>query len=223
MDSIRECSVLACSSAVDARGLCSSHYARLKRYGDPLGRPVKVVNTCGVDACDRPSVSWGYCGMHSQRYYHHGDPLASFKRRRSNCRVDDCPELTKGHGYCAKHLRRLKSNGDPAIARSGGRPTLDEHPRWAAIHKRVQRAKGAAVEHQCVDCGGRADEWSYDNADPDELRDRRLNIAYSLSIDHYEPRCIKCHRAFDAAHRRNRKNNNQFRPTAIDTIAHERL
>lgn len=33
------CTVEGCTSATTARGLCNSHYARMKRYGDPLGSP----------------------------------------------------------------------------------------------------------------------------------------------------------------------------------------
>ena len=201
MDSIRLCSVAACSSKADARGLCSSHYARLKRYGDPLGQPVKAAKVCAVDDCSRGAISWGYCNMHAQRYYKHGDPLTTTPRTRNPCSVEDCFELAKGRGYCNKHLKRVRNHGSPLVVLAGGRPTDGLHPGWAAIHKRVSRLRGKASGYPCVDCGGAASEWSYDNKDPDHLVDPRLKIAYSLSTNHYVPRCIPCHRAFDANHR----------------------
>jgi len=56
-------------------------------------------------------------------------------------------------------------------------------------HLRVQRARGSANEHACVDgCGRQAEEWAQihgtDGADP----------------EHYVPRCVKCHRAYDGTH-----------------------
>lgn len=36
---MRTCSVDTCERPHHAKGLCSGHYSRLKRHGDPLGRP----------------------------------------------------------------------------------------------------------------------------------------------------------------------------------------
>lgn len=203
MDSIRECSVEGCPTPRDARGYCPSHYNRWKRYGDPLGSPApRERRVCEIDSCDRKSRNWGLCNMHGQRFYKHGDPLAVKTRTRSECSVDGCSTPAKGRGYCAKHLSRLKNAGSPHVVRNGGRPTKGDHPGWSAIHLRVRNARGRAATHACVDCLGEAAEWSYDNADPNELIDVSLNIPYSLSIEHYQPRCIPCHRAFDARARK---------------------
>lgn len=77
---------------------------------------------------------------------------------------------------------------------------------YRAIHKRVQRARGAAGDHWCVTCGYAADEWSYDHNDPDEIeavtaRGRACKI--SLDVQRYEPRCAACHVRFDAGKPRN--------------------
>lgn len=54
-----------------------------------------------------------------------------------------------------------------------------------------------------MDCGRLAAEWSYNNADPDELYystgSGKSPIAYSLDLTNYDPRCISCHRTFDSA------------------------
>ena len=59
---------------------------------------------------------------------------------------------------------------------------------------------GAASEHDCVDCGGSAYQWSYDHSDPDErvaTEPPLTGIAYSLNPEHYSPRCVPCHKRFD--------------------------
>lgn len=78
------------------------------------------------------------------------------------------------------------------------------HPGYSAAHQRIVAERGKASMHHCVDCGGTADEWSYDHADPNPLvetlrgwnRDPR-EVSYSASPDHYDPRCRDCHARFD--------------------------
>lgn len=55
-----------------------------------------------------------------------------------------------------------------------------------------------ASQHQCTDCGVTAQHWSYDYSDPNERRAPE-GTPYSLDLDHYVPRCISCHRRYDAA------------------------
>ena len=84
------------------------------------------------------------------------------------------------------------------------------HPNWkgddcsyAAAHMRVVTRRGKAREHTCVDCGARADEWSYNHADPDEQvyhfaqGNKVQDIAYSPRPEFYEPRCKACHTTLD--------------------------
>lgn len=63
---------------------------------------------------------------------------------------------------------------------------------YQATHLRL----GAAAEHSCVDCGGNAQEWSYEGGCPDEKRGKS-GSPYCTHADHYQPRCTKCHRAYD--------------------------
>ena len=79
------------------------------------------------------------------------------------------------------------------------RPNTDQ-PKYMAAHARVWAAKGAAADQRCIDCGGRAQQWSYDHEDPNEFR-RPDGAPYSGDPVHYDARCIPCHRRFDALHR----------------------
>ena len=60
----------------------------------------------------------------------------------------------------------------------------------------MRRDQGPASTHTCVDCAAPAAQWSYDHADPDEMYTPE-GYAYSLKGDHYHPRCVPCHKAFD--------------------------
>ena len=115
------------------------------------------------------------------------------------CAVEGCSACVLAKDLCVMHYGRVRKHGDPHRVDPGGRPTKGEHPGWAAVHKRLDRTRGKATGYTCVDCAGRAREWSYDNADPNELRElvKRWSLRYSLDPSHYVPRCTPCHRRFD--------------------------
>lgn len=102
---------------------------------------------------------------------------------------------------------RFKKHGDAAlVGKPGVQPGTrerDANPNWRgeaigyeAAHARVEADRGRACEHSCIDCGGRAENWSYDHADPNELRNAR-GLPYSPHTMHYAPRCLSCHARFD--------------------------
>lgn len=76
-------------------------------------------------------------------------------------------------------------------------PQLSYH----AAHTQVSKIRGRARHHQCIECGNPARQWSYDHIDPDEL-ESPTGLQYSVDPDHYDPRCMTCHRTFDRQHRR---------------------
>lgn len=71
-----------------------------------------------------------------------------------------------------------------------------ETPSYFTVHWRLTQAYGAASAQRCADCGGPASDWSYDNADPDEVVSA-AHLRYSYNLEHYQPRCKPCHRVFD--------------------------
>lgn len=116
------------------------------------------------------------------------------------CTVTDCDRNYHARGMCLTHYLRWRRSGntdDPAAAKRK-RPTS-----YTGIHAALKRDRGPASLHACVDCGGTADAWSYDYADPDERtagpKDRFS--PYSLNQDHYQPRCQDCHNRFDLQQR----------------------
>lgn len=120
------------------------------------------------------------------------------------CGYPGCGRKHESRGYCKTHANmdrkgiELHPIGKPAHLRSGS-----ENPVWrgqdityVSAHQRVHRALGKATNHECVDCGFQAHEWSYIGGDPNERVDPR-NRAYSADPDFYRPRCRRDHRHFD--------------------------
>ena len=165
------------------------------------------MSTCVIEGCDRRRAGRGWCKMHWHRWRRHGDPTKVLVagvdfNQKSPCSVEDCDRLAHAHGFCMTHLTRWRKHGDPLfVAPILGRPLVGEVPTFAAIHKRLSRKRGSAREYPCVDCGDRAAEWSYMGGDPNELRGRsgRSVVPYSLDLSLYAPRCVRCHRIFDAS------------------------
>lgn len=62
-----------------------------------------------------------------------------------------------------------------------------ENPGYAAVHDRLQTDRGKAGMFECADCGGRAEEWSYEGEG-----------SYSADLTLYVARCVPCHRRRDA-------------------------
>lgn len=113
-DSKRICSVDGCDKVSQTRGLCGAHYHRLKRYGDPEGKPLvteKVIPPCLVDGCDKLAEKRGYCTSHYERNRRHGSPTGGgighgdalrFLRDNVNFYGDNCltwPFATNPKGY----------------------------------------------------------------------------------------------------------------------------
>lgn len=60
-----------------------------------------------------------------------------------------------------------------------------EDPTLVAVHQRLRDGVGSAKNFPCVDCEGVAKDWS------------RIHGKSGKSLDHYKPRCRKCHMSYD--------------------------
>lgn len=160
-------------------------------------------NVCTVDGCGRKPAGGGLCKMHWKRNKKYGDPLgkSDYKPIKQDCGVQGCERPYHANGYCASHEYRNARYGDPlheGIGRHTGRHRLDV-PSYDGMHKRIFYDRGKASQFKCVDCGIRAQEWSYEGGDPNELVGLvgRSLLAYSTDQAFYAPRCVKCHRKKD--------------------------
>jgi polyferredoxin len=86
--------------------------------------------------------------------------------------------VPEGHGlYCSKSCA-IKSW-------SSKERTAD--PVYSTRHSRVLKARGKAGDQACADCGQQAREWS------------QVHGTSGDDPEHYEPRCARCHHAYDGA------------------------
>ena len=157
----------------------------------PCGKPVKV----GPNG--RPNGK-GMCSMHYERTRRLGSPWAVSKVT-FHCSIDDCSNAHYGNGFCNKHYVRMWRNGtlETKIAVPG-----HENPSYNTMHKRVKYARGAASEHDCVDCGDQAYHWSYNHSGEMELEEApkgKYLFRYGTDVMDYEARCVPCHKKFDLA------------------------
>jgi hypothetical protein len=73
-------------------------------------------------------------------------------------------------------------------------------PTYRAVHRALQRDRGPASSHRCVDCRAVARDWSLDRYADGDLIDPR-GCHYSTELDRYVPRCRPCHVRRDRARR----------------------
>lgn len=70
------CTIDGCSNKLLARGFCSTHYLRWRKYGDPsivLETHVRG-RICSVPGCGRKHDSHGYCETHARQFKQYGTP-----------------------------------------------------------------------------------------------------------------------------------------------------
>lgn len=201
-----DCSIDGCDGTAKTRGWCQAHYMRWRATGD-VG-PALVVRrtrgrTCSVEGCSRPHRGRGFCDGHLRRYLSTGVPgPAEFEPRRpgATCSVEGCDGPHAGRGLCDKHLQRLRSTGDPLTPLPERGPTwTGDNATYNAVHLRLRIARGPAANLPCAHCGGTADHWAYDHAEPNERRDEK-GRPYSTDLARYLPLCKTCHRRFDVEH-----------------------
>lgn len=147
------CSVQGCGRSCDtasggSKGLCSPHYQRLKRHGDPLagGKPRSRGRLCSVEGCNKKHSGHGYCQAHLLRFKKYGDATAHDEKHA--CRIrwieenkdyagDDClkwPFTVSSHGRGTVYGSKYGCNSAPkamCIAAHGEPPS----PESVAAHR----------------------------------------------------------------------------------------
>lgn len=216
------CKFENCNKKSRPSGWCTKHHDRIRLTGTPWrlcmdcgtnlpedsGRARRCercdeANVCTVEDCNRKPVGNGLCKMHWKRNNRYGDPLgkSDFKQIKRDCQVPGCARPYHANGYCSSHEYKNARYGDPlheGIGSHTGRHRM-EAPSYSGMHKRIFYDRGSASQFKCVDCGGRAQEWSYDGSDPNELMElvRGSLLAYSTDQSFYSARCVRCHRKKD--------------------------
>ena len=171
----RTCSITDCSkpTRTPAAGLCSAHYMKWYRHGDPEYKP-----------------SWPHRDLAGQTF---GNltPI-SIKGGVWHCQCS-CGNTRSARSYELLNGLALACSDKAVHARQ-------EVVQYDSAHGRLRTDRGKASDHRCVDCGSAAQHWSYNHDDPDELTSTRgpsFGLQYSLKQDSYSPRCVPCHKTYD--------------------------
>jgi hypothetical protein len=71
---MNSCKAKQCEQRSIGKGLCRTHYMRLKRYGDIMeDKPIRQIrDTCTVTGCVKKHHANGLCGMHWNRKHRYG-------------------------------------------------------------------------------------------------------------------------------------------------------
>ena len=169
-------------------------------------------DTCTVAECDKPIKRRALCYGHYMKAWRYGTPTPTFDPKYADLKGRTFGELTvtQRHGKawlcaCSCGTQSVVRTGDlnrGSAQTCGDRAThrRSDDIGYATAHDRVRRDRGRIASHSCVDCGGRAQHWSYDHEDPDQMFAMNISanpVAYSNKPEHYEPRCVSCHKRFD--------------------------
>jgi hypothetical protein len=175
--------------------------------------------TCDLEECDRPVTRTGLCYGHYMKQWRYGDPRYQAAPRHSDLTGRRFGSLialayepktattraSKWRCLCDCGTTRVRASDlNRGTVQTCGdvRHQLEPIVGYTAAHDRVTREHGPARDHACTDCGQPAAQWSYDHADPDERIAEAIKGAppYSLKLEHYQARCIPCHKRFDLDH-----------------------
>lgn len=171
-------------------GLCEMHYYRLRRTGTTDARPVVYADPA-IEAAHKERKPKGLKRVRS---------LEPRLRIAGECQAPDCskPMGVAKTRLCRMHDLRLRKYGDINRDNCGPQNRLwtGDAATAGAVHQRLRKARGKAKSWSCTDCARPAAHWSYDHLDPNERPDPEKG-PYSLDLDHYFPRCVRCHKRFD--------------------------
>lgn len=196
----RICTSAGCSTMVGlsgARGMCPRHYRFWRKT-----QPPPPTRPCVLDGCIKPQVGNGHCAMHRNRLMRTG----SFELRpkvQKVCWADGCEAFGRSYGLCSKHGARWYRNGR-IEALNGVEARGEKSSQWAGdavtyrtVHSRLNQCYGKASGYRCEDCGGRAQQWSYDGRSDREQIDPKNHMRYTTDLEHYASRCLRCHHRYD--------------------------
>lgn len=168
--------------------------------------------TCKVENCEKPLKQRGFCYAHYMKNWRYGTPTPVHGPKWIDIRGQRFGTLVvvdrvgrQWRCLCDCGNERLANAG--CLNREGARNTcgvegahMRRYVGYGAAHERVRRSRGDARSHPCVDCGAPARHWAYDHSDPDEMTQdvgSKSLVAYSVKVEHYDPRCVPCHKRFD--------------------------
>lgn len=137
------CTIVNCFSKAICKGLCSKHYSRLQRHGDPLYDHTlhyRKDKPCAVPGCAGKVHALGWCGKHLMNWRRHGDStFINPKCNRSQKWTTD-----RAHASTAR-WKRLNRKSYNAYLASVKKKNKQATPQW------LDRRPLADVYKNCPD------------------------------------------------------------------------
>lgn len=199
-----------CGGRAKSIGLCPKHWHQRKRHGgDVAPRTCKQCGKPYQESASGRGKARATCSETCREERNSALHRARLDRlNQTHCSVDECdlPIRSSGAIWCEMHYVRVRQQGKPGEAASRVGRSGEEHHAWAgdeigyrAAHNRIERLRGIASSHSCVDCGDRAEHWSYNHSGVKERWGyaNGCYLPYSTDVHAYDARCRTCHRAFD--------------------------
>lgn len=137
------CSVEGCPTKHYARDLCSKHYQRWQKYGDPT---FKRDLSCSISGCDAQRIGRGWCSVHYQRWAKYGDPKAILVNKIEG-------EIEEAFwGYVEKtescwHWIGSKNGGGYGYLRVEGASIKAHRTSWEMVNGKIP--DGMVIDHIC--------------------------------------------------------------------------
>lgn len=154
------CSIADCEKPVfvKIRGWCSAHYAKWRKYGDPLARRYGLPRQpCAVTSCSQPGTQGrghGWCETHYRRYQRHGSPHVASRivgddvaRFETYLRLGAVPEHAPELGACWLWTGPVTKDGY-GVMQVGDLPTASAH-RWSYRHHVADLLDDLELDHLC--------------------------------------------------------------------------
>lgn len=151
---------------------------------------------CWIKGCTHRAASQiqgDFCKRHKYRWMKYGEPTRDDARESDLCCIVRCDQALWSLDLCVNHYLWY-SNRRKTV------PWMVDDGGYQRAHNRVRAARGYADSHACVDCGGKAEDWSlrHDAAMKTEGIVGGRIAAWSESVDDYAPRCRLCHARYDS-------------------------
>ncbi|MER6602553.1 HNH endonuclease signature motif containing protein [Streptomyces parvus] len=150
----KTCTMPDCETKVLARGLCSTHYGRWRRHGDPKAFLPKRYDGCSVEGCPNAHDSNGYCKKHWSRWHRWGDPLgrrplvpASDRFWSKVNKSGSMPAQGKIKGVCWQWTAGQNGRGYGAFHPSKTETVLAHRYSWELLRGPIP--EGLVIDHLC--------------------------------------------------------------------------
>ncbi len=169
-----KCSVEDCNNDIYAHGLCSKHYARMRRNGNLLKKKrvlseEHIRNIIKANS-GRPS------GMLGKHHTEESKKKISMNNKRHFL----------GKKLTQEHKDKLKKAHAKRIKNGWVSPLLKENPTYRTLHLWVERKLGTPKKCSHCKCET-AKRYHWANIDH----------RYERKIENWIRLCVKCHKAFD--------------------------